>query len=609
MFDQRSISICCEKASAVLLTFSLFLIITQWGGTIWAAPAIVIGLSLISVFLVFSVINLLNKKGLDVRGSLFTPWLLYVFISGVLISVAPWDAWRTIVCQSLGVATYYIVSSNINSLRAKWLGLFGILSVGCVCVVAAYYQAYVDCDWGPFDVRPIEQYKNRMSGFFGQPNGYAAFVMMTMPVPLFYAFIGKRSLMLKVAALLIFLFLQWGVLLGVSRAAIIALNLSFLAYAFLLAKTWKWRLGWLCLLLVLFWGQFTIFSKNQTILGERFDSLVEGEGEVVRKLYYPIAWKMFRDRPITGHGEESFQYKWDSTGQVKRMGEEYNVHSDVLELLAENGLVGGLLYYGPVSLLIIYSLRRSSRLDGSSRGIIGVAIVGLTGFLLHGMVDFLTKYLSVVLVSFIYLAFLGKLLRFRGGKRKCGTLYSVLFVVILMVIVFVGAGPVKAIYLTENNRKEAKELIVRLSRKDSVRFTEFDSIFKTANNALMSDSAHVPAMLQAADILTQKASYDPQNREEYLNLALIYSDQVLSVYDGYWRFWVEKAYVLMQYDGRHEEVMECYARALAIAPENLLLRMNYVMYLKSQEITGAVYDEQAEFVRRTFPGHAAIKDL
>lgn len=594
-----------------LMLCVLVSVLIHWGGTQSSASVLMSSLVCGGILLLIGLIHLCFTRAVDFGGWIFAPWVLSVFLSGLLLSVAPWDAWRTIVCQVVGGLVFYVSYALIRGERAKWSVLGGLLFLGVCCAGAAYYQAYVDYEWGPFSTHRLSQYNQRMAGFFGQPNAYAAFVMIAMPIPLFYAFKFNCSTLVKVLSVLIFLFLQWGVFLGVSRGALITLGIQYILYALFLGSTWKQRALTFLVFVVAAGLQFYAFSETQSVMSKRVEILVETQGEGSRNIYYPIAWEIFKDQPLFGIGEGSFRYVWDTVEPISYMVEETHVHSDPLELLAENGIVGAMLYYLPVCGVLIMGFLSLQRLGSpSQKALVQVCIIGVSGYLIHGCVDFLTKYQTLLFVSFIYLAFIAQELcwpRFRSRLLAKGVV--LICGVVSFFMLFIGIASVRAMWISEENRLAKIDLDGRLAAGESVKYAEIDALYSNAALALQADPRYVPAMLQAIEALQLKAHYDPSNKIDYTDLALAINLDILDVFEGHWRAWGIRINLLEQYGGRDDEVMECYRRALAIAPQNLLLRMNYIMYLKRRSISGEVYDEQANFVRKTFPGHPALNDL
>jgi len=598
---------------AVLLLAGLVSVLVHWGGYQSTFAAAGTSFVLAVVYLISWLLSYCFRGGkITVAEFVFFPWLVYLTFSALAVSVAPWDAWVTIVSQSSGVLFYCVAYRYIRALRVQWLLLGGVLVLGVACSLVAYYQAYFDYDWGPFGVYRLAQYGDRMAGFFGQPNAYAAFLMLAMPIPLFYVFSRPSLFWVKVAGILLFLVMQWGMLLSISRGAMVTMVVVYFLYAYLLGSNWRWRSIALSLLLLTGGLQYVGFSMSQDTAGARVGALVESKGESARSVYFPIAFKLFKDSPVTGVGEASFRYKWDSVGPVSHMVEESHVHSDHLELLAESGVIGVLCYYVPVVGLLLYGCLALRRVESSERKVIlKIAIVGLSGFLVHGCVDFLTKYQTILYVVFFYLALIAQQHVFARPLHNTRFGKVILGVVSLFTIsiLFFSYGPVQAKRLRERNRDIQERVNKDLENRQFKSLADLDEVLENCDRALKYDPRYVPALLQGIEVFSTKARFDSVNRGAYLEQALYLNDAILELNGEMWRGWAKKAELLDKIGGRDLEVLANYKIAMEIAPQNLLLRMNYITYLKRKGIVGRVYEEQAEFVRETFPGNKALKDL
>ena len=85
-------------------------------------------------------------------------------------------------------------------------------------------------------------------------------------------------------------------------------------------------------------------EKNKNII----DTLEEAKDSPWGK-HYQVAWAMFLDKPIIGHGYNSFQIKCKkyeeitNTNTGKFRGCSTHPHNAFLEILAEQGLIGFLI--------------------------------------------------------------------------------------------------------------------------------------------------------------------------------------------------------------------------------------------------------------------------
>ncbi len=141
---------------------------------------------------------------------------------------------------------------------------------------------------------------------------------------------------------------------------------------------------------------------------DRFTSLSSNN----RWTWWNEAWTAFRDEPLTGTGASSFPI-------VHRLLREDALtvttpHSTPLQLLAELGLVGGLLGGAGTGLLLFALTRRVRRLTGSQRSPAAALLAGIVGYVLYAAIDFPLDFVAVSVPVFLCA---GILLAEPSGRR------------------------------------------------------------------------------------------------------------------------------------------------------------------------------------------------
>ena len=141
---------------------------------------------------------------------------------------------------------------------------------------------------------------------------------------------------------------------------------------------------------------------------DRFTSLSSNN----RWTWWNEAWTAFRDEPLTGTGASSFPI-------VHRLLRDDALtvttpHSTPLQLLAELGLVGGLLGGAGTGLLLFALTRRVRRLTGSQRSPAAALLAGIVGYVLYAAIDFPLDFVAVSVPVFLCA---GILLAEPSGRR------------------------------------------------------------------------------------------------------------------------------------------------------------------------------------------------
>jgi putative inorganic carbon (hco3(-)) transporter len=122
-----------------------------------------------------------------------------------------------------------------------------------------------------------------------------------------------------------------------------------------------------------------------------FDRLqgVDDATELSRLALWQAAFSLFVGHPVLGIGYGNYKYLYTSFMTISAQLDTLDAHNLYLQLLSETGLIGFLVFGAIVALFFRLSSTLIRNQD-SLRRIIGVGMFGsLTGFLIHGVVDFM----------------------------------------------------------------------------------------------------------------------------------------------------------------------------------------------------------------------------
>lgn len=263
----------------------------------------------------------------------------------------------------------------------------------------------------------------RLAGYFGNANLLGSFSAALIPVGTAYLtrLRGKAGLLAVPFALLC----GYALFSSGTRSSLAALALGVTTAALLRWKTWL-----LPVLSVLFTAAvlFTAYSPEMPALSGRAETLQ------VRRVIWGGSWRMFTEKPLFGWGTGSFQREFPA---FRDPGfEEYGVsantvhaHSEPLEILAENGIAGFLLFGGAIYMLLLFSLKKKlSRLHwGVIASILVLLIEGLASVALRWTVSF-----SILVL------FMSAIPGLEQGKAKGRIFSSIVFFSAMLLCVFGG---------------------------------------------------------------------------------------------------------------------------------------------------------------------------
>ncbi|MBA2441361.1 MAG: O-antigen ligase family protein [Rubrobacter sp.] len=121
---------------------------------------------------------------------------------------------------------------------------------------------------------------------------------------------------------------------------------------------------------------------------------------------WEVAWEEFKAQPLHGLGARNYeaayyQFREEYAGYVRQS------HSLPLEVIAELGAVGGVLFFGFLGVCVGRGLwRRFGNLSPEGKAQAGALLAALAYWFVHSSVEWFWQLPAVTLVAFVYLALL-----------------------------------------------------------------------------------------------------------------------------------------------------------------------------------------------------------
>jgi len=213
------------------------------------------------------------------------------------------------------------------------------------------------------------QYAGRASGTFICPNHYAAFLGMTFPMAMSYAFLGRGKIVARLLLGYAALLLLAGIAVSLSRGAWVAAALTLLFMMGVLARQRGVRILALLLVVVVGVGT-TLFLQRSSLARDRFSyerSATRPHEMRTRLWIWQSAWYMWREHPWIGVGPGHFDHRFPAYRVRLAQNRPGRAHNDYLNVLADYGVVGGVLGLSFLGLLAVGGVRtwRYVRRSGS----------------------------------------------------------------------------------------------------------------------------------------------------------------------------------------------------------------------------------------------------
>lgn len=204
-----------------------------------------------------------------------------------------------------------------------------------ICILSCLVDVLVGIYLGPL---PGGRYK----GIYGHPMTLAGFLCISIPVVFACLFRWDQKPVWLILEFVTFCVLVTGLFLNQTRGAWIALLVTLLLLGLWLSMK---SLKKFFFLLVLCVGIFGVFQGNQQFTA-RFESISSTamQSNKERMLMWESAMEMFKDDPVfgVGLGQYSLQYQNHYIKPQARERFQNHAHSNIFQMLGENGTVGTL---------------------------------------------------------------------------------------------------------------------------------------------------------------------------------------------------------------------------------------------------------------------------
>jgi len=348
----------------ILLIFPVFFIL---GKSFVNLGVILLTFSCI-IFFLCNKINPFSKT----ENIFFGIFFIYIFINS-LINYSEFN--NTL--RSIALFRYIFFSSiiaytlnNISSEQLRKIKNFYFFIITFV-IIDIIFQYFLGFDIFGFEPGMCEGEKClRYQGPFGRELIAGSFFAYFALITALFFFNGK-------ILYLFFLVLGIAILITGDRSPFVAYIIFFVAYIFTLNQKFFNKIILIFISIIIFFLAISLFKNTKT---RYYDFTKDITYSGIKKIetskntkdflkdvkdspwgkHYQVAWAMFLDKPINGHGYNSFQIKCKkyeditNTNTGKFRGCSTHPHNAFLEILAEQGLIGFLI----LNVIIFYILNK-----------------------------------------------------------------------------------------------------------------------------------------------------------------------------------------------------------------------------------------------------------
>jgi len=332
-------------------------------------------------------------------------WGVYAFVAYTIVRAQFADVPFTAHCELVHVITYavlfFVIVNNLNRRESTEIVTLTLIGLAAALAVFACYQYNTGSpkvsflfSWAHRDA----QYASRGSGTFINPDNFAGFLEMLIPLGLAYVLLSRKSAVVKVVLAYLTVVLIAGLCVTVSRGAMAATALALVALCVALLFGGGYVVPSLIALVVIV-GAALLAPGQLEVAERRFQQVgVENGGFFgTRHYYWQTVDKLIQERPLFGFGPAQLDHEWYHVHPPDPRRIIF-AHNEYLNTLADYGAAGFAIVAAVVA-AVIYgafrawrSVRRAAgdlghRQSGTAAFIVG-ALFGLVAMLLHCIVDF-----------------------------------------------------------------------------------------------------------------------------------------------------------------------------------------------------------------------------
>jgi O-antigen ligase len=296
------------------------------------------------------------------------------------------------------VALFFVILNNLNSKESANIVSMTLITVGFVVAFIGVVQFFKHNPtiWG--EPRP-QLYLARGSGTFLNPNNFAGYLEMIVPLALAYTIASRFSPTIKVLLAYSVLAMLAGIVVSLSRGGILAIAVTLTMFCLVLLAQRDYWLPALATLLSLAVVGIVLNDQFGSLQG-RFAAAFQNEklDSNNRFYYWQAAEQLYARNPVWGIGPGHFDVEFSQLRAPHVQGRPEYVHNDYLNTLCEWGTLGLAIVATACGLLVWGVFRawrgvhRASNDFGAKKSdktafLLG-ASAGLVAAMVHAFVDF-----------------------------------------------------------------------------------------------------------------------------------------------------------------------------------------------------------------------------
>ncbi len=365
-------------------------------------------------------------------------------------------------------AVFFLVVNNMH--RQETVNLVGYVMLFLAMAIAIYggYQFFT----GDNRVWHFENtYGHRGTGTYINPNHFAGFLEMLLPIGIAYTIVGRMRPTLRILLGYASVVIAVGIGISLSRGGWIATALALTLFFLVLLFHRGFRLPAALALGVILLG-VGYAAPRSSLIQQRAEAVVKeaGSTEYTRYRLWLPAIELWKETPWLGLGPGHFDYRFRSVRPQEIQLQPDRTHNDFLNTLVDFGVVGLALVMGALA-IIAYGIVKAWRHVGGVAADIGQrrsnrfafvlgASFGMVALFFHSATDFNMHIPANAILAVTLLALLASHQRFAserywtGAGRPLVVAVTIVLLAGMTVLSWAGVRRATAYVWTERAAKE-----------------------------------------------------------------------------------------------------------------------------------------------------------
>jgi O-antigen ligase/cytochrome c-type biogenesis protein CcmH/NrfG len=544
-----------------------------------------------------------GKAGCQLSGLpfLFLPFSIWACVSVLYFSPVPWRGTYELIYLAGALIFLWVALNNLRTRSHFWVLLLCALVPAAAAVFRAYYQFSHSssaslAEFGlDYPLEPSADYAGRSTGFFADPESYAAYVLILLPCVWIAAVVPRLPLMLRIFCYYTGVVLLVSLLFAETYWAWAMVAVLMVVVPFFCFKKMKRRLllagGGIFLTCLVFAA--TLFANP--LFGEHLTDALSEEGEGIRFSLWQDTLSIWSEQFLFGQGAGAYSWAFEKTNPSMQPFVPVTPHNDFLLILAQYGLFGALLLFGPLGFVVYRAyrkygeypfVRRFRRVKVYAKMPIQrfFLSIGLCGMLAFGMAAFFisTGYVPALMLLGLVLLVICAKYSFAPAVAlprvpAAGMLYFLTTVVAGFLFVVYGGARLESQGLEVRASQELEHLVAARIPITGDR-EQLDAVIHRFTDAVLADPENADAWIGLSAAICQTYYRNPGVFQRTGARALAAAERAYELCPEYWRSSAQlgMAHALR---GDLEAAGSAFARAVKMAPNSSAANYYFAAFL------------------------------